>query len=510
MDDILADIVEKRRKDIDRRGASFGHAIPKTRVRPPTPFLEAAGAILEVKRASPSKGDIAPDLDAEKQALAYSRAGARAVSVLTEENFFKGSLKDLMDIAGAFAKTNARTAVLRKDFILYPEEIEISYYAGADAVLLIARILTEDVLLTCAEKCARFGMTPFIEVRSKPDALKFNKVKTVCPCATAGINSRDLKNFMIDPLVPIALKKEIDAPTVFESGILSPQCAEFVGAAGFKGILVGEAVSRNALRTESIVNAFANACKTAAENKTQNRSVAFWNNMAEKIHGSGRGENKPLVKICGITNIPDAECSINAGADILGFVFCASSPRSTNGKTVREIKNAVGGKTPFVGVITDTESAEGKEALSLAEEGALDAIQFHGIDPPPVSKCGGGSESARAADKTAFFPAVRISTEEDVKKIEEFAAAGCPRILIDAYDQDAPGGTGKRIAHELVRLAGNIRPLWLAGGITAKNLESVLLYSPELIDVSSGLEKSPGIKDHEKIAEFFEILKSAK
>ncbi len=139
MPDILSEIVEKRAQDYLTYGPTFSSTIPRQRNRPSVPFLTEKGLILEIKRASPSKGPIHLDMDPVAQALTYRAAGATAISVLTESRYFKGSLDDLREIGSVIRDV----ALLRKDFLLYPEEIEISYRAGADAVLLIARILPE-------------------------------------------------------------------------------------------------------------------------------------------------------------------------------------------------------------------------------------------------------------------------------------------------------------------------------------------------------------------------------
>ena len=120
MTDILTTIVEKRKADIKRLGVTFGFDIPEVRQRPVHPFLKQKGVILEVKRASPSKGDIAPDLNAAETARSYAKAGAAAISCLTETNYFKGTLDDLMAVCEAVPDT----AVLRKDFLLTAEEVE--------------------------------------------------------------------------------------------------------------------------------------------------------------------------------------------------------------------------------------------------------------------------------------------------------------------------------------------------------------------------------------------------
>ena len=159
-EDILAKIVRMRREDISRLGLNFGIEIPEKRRGGHTEFLGNAGAILEVKRASPSKGDIAPDLDPVALATTYAEAHAQAVSVLTEGNFFKGSLRDLIAVADLMERRRQQglhaCAVLRKDFLLFEDEIDIAYRCGADAVLLIARILDDEQLVRMAKRAQSF------------------------------------------------------------------------------------------------------------------------------------------------------------------------------------------------------------------------------------------------------------------------------------------------------------------------------------------------------------------
>ena len=175
-EDILAKIVRMRKADIERLGLNFGINIPEKRRVGHTEFLGNAGAILEVKRASPSKGDIAPDLDPIDLANTYAEAHAQAVSVLTEGNFFKGTLHDLIAVADLMELRRSQglhaCAVLRKDFLLYEDEIDIAYRCGADAVLLIARILDDEQLVKMAKRAQSFDMQAFVEVREKDDFRK--------------------------------------------------------------------------------------------------------------------------------------------------------------------------------------------------------------------------------------------------------------------------------------------------------------------------------------------------
>lgn len=208
---IVEKIVARRRIDAQARGFNFGFKIPEKRMRPVNPFMQEKGVILEVKRASPSKGDIAPDLDAVQTARKYAENGAGAISCLTEENYFKGSLQDLMDVCNALPDV----PVLRKDFLLNEEEIEIAYRCGADAVLLICGILTLEELKKMAAKCRNLGIRALVEVRTESDVHKVLELKKEYEqTIVCGVNARNLKDFSIDLLMPAMLKRNL-AGTLF-------------------------------------------------------------------------------------------------------------------------------------------------------------------------------------------------------------------------------------------------------------------------------------------------------
>ena len=503
--DILKEIVEKRKADIERLGLDFGCGVPVTRTRNVHPFIEKKGAILEIKRASPSKGDIAPDLDAAKTACQYAKAGASAISCLTEMNYFKGSLCDFMKTAAALDQLEAEghevPALLRKDFLLSADEVEVSYRAGADAVLLIARILTAQTMCEMAKKAEEIGISVLIEVRKNEDLEKLSYVMArvnhkniVC-----GVNSRDLKDFSIDMLAPCALLSEIkkiavDARVTFESGILSPDSAAFAAGAGFSAILLGEAAAKNPEEAGPFVKAF---CETS-----ENKAGKSWCDYAEKIRTRGEGA-RPLVKICGITRKENALLAAQLGADFLGFIFWKGSKRNVDADKVCEIVRAVrqgAYKCGYVGVIVNPEDEEAKAAFRLVREGILDKIQFHSCKVP-------GPSDAAFSD-IPRYGAVNIRSEEDLAKLDDLILHGQPRVLIDAQSGNAIGGTGKTVDADLVRAASKRAKLWLAGGITAENVCQIIEdFQPELIDVASGVESEPGIKDAEKLRKFFGELK---
>ena len=403
MADILTTILEKRKEDMSRLGVTFGYKIPESRQRPIHPFLPEKGVILEVKRASPSKGDIAPGLNAAETARSYTQAGAAAISCLTESNFFKGNLEDLMQVCRAVdTSASPAPAVLRKDFLLYPEEVEISYRAGADAILLIARILNEAVIIEMAKKAADLGMTCLVEVRSPADLEKLaaladavDKKFIVC-----GVNSRDLATFKIDLLKPCALLEKIrkvlgeDSRVVFESGIRTPQAAAFAGSLGFGGMLLGEAAAKAPELRSQLVKAFVEARPT--------KNAEFWHKYCNTFIKSNNvivgldptictslsakdslvkpGNDKPLIKICGLTRAEDVLFADSLGADFVGFIFAAGFARNVCGERFEKILPALKNiRAKKVAVITDPNSPEAATAARYIEEGILDCLQLHRI-----------------------------------------------------------------------------------------------------------------------------------
>lgn len=516
-EDILAKIVRMRKADIERLGLNFGIEIPEKRRVGHTEFLGNAGAILEVKRASPSKGDIAPDLDPVALATTYAEAHAQAVSVLTEGNFFKGTLRDLIAVADLMERRRKQglhtCAVLRKDFLLYEDEIDIAYRCGADAVLLIARILDDEQLVRMAKRAQSFDMQAFVEVREKDDFRKLSVVTSAlgadaAKTIVAGVNSRDLATFHTDTLIPASVRSKLPAKAVFESGVHTPADADYARSLGFTGILVGEAVAKNPALAKDVVSAF--------ESGRENARGGFWRKFAECKFGR-QEVRRPLVKICGITRVEDGMLAAELGADMLGFVF-STTKRLTTEEFVKSFSTKLRAEgnpcVPLlVGVITDPESPEGKTAIKLAREGVLDAVQLHGIEPTKSLELADDKvpELVEGTNKIGipYYCAARIGSPEDFQTVADLRTHGEPRILLDAKVEGIPGGTGKTIPENLLREKAGDIPLWLAGGITPTNVaELVGKFSPELIDVSSGVENAPGIKNSEKLKALFAALTS--
>lgn len=193
--------------------------------------------IAEIKRASPSKGDIAPDLDPAHLAAAYERGGAAALSVLTDGPFFKGSLDDLEK-----ARAACRLPVLRKDFILSGYQVYEAAAHGADAVLLIVRILAEPQLADLMALCAELSMDALVEVHAESDLETALKAGAIL----IGINNRNLASFDTDLQTATAMAGAIGPGriAVAASGISSRQDIEANLYAGISRFLIGESLVR--------------------------------------------------------------------------------------------------------------------------------------------------------------------------------------------------------------------------------------------------------------------------
>ncbi len=472
---ILDSIVARRMSRIATEGPTLGKSVPQQREVPLVPFGKAPHVICEVKRRSPSKGDISADLDPVEQAGIYVSRGITSISVLTEENYFAGSLDDLMRVKQAFPNVS----VLRKDFLLTPLDIEVSYRAGADAVLLIAAVLEKNDIELLYAKAMELGITPLVEVHDESDVAKVRSFAPIC----TGINSRNLADFSVDLIHPVALRGRIDWDTflVFESGIDGEESARFAVESGFDALLVGEAVVKKPSLIPDIISGA--AFRTGA---------GFWVNLFSR-----KRQGRPLIKICGLTNAEDVGLAVDLGADLLGFIF-APSPRQADADVVRSLGKSRPEEPGRVGVVVSAApgTIEGSErdAFALLKEGILDAIQFHGAEDP--------AECYRAA--FPYYKALRPREPAETSLIERY---GCPRVLIDAFVKGCPGGTGRRISADIVSAAGLLGPVWLAGGIDPENVAEVIRsFAPELIDASSGLESEPGKKDPEKMRRFFSAI----
>ncbi len=244
--DFLKEIVAVKKQEV----ADAKKHVPENRLgdsatikKKTRPFFENLKAskgsgvniIAEIKRASPSKGDIKPDLDPAVYATAYEEGGACAISVLTETRYFKGSSNDLK-----IARENTSLPVLRKDFLISSYQIYESSAIGADAVLLIVRILSARQLSDYLSLCNELDLDALVEINSEADL----DAATLAGARLIGINNRNLKSFKTDIQTAIRLKSllEPDQVAVAASGISSREDIDINCQFGIHNFLIGESL----------------------------------------------------------------------------------------------------------------------------------------------------------------------------------------------------------------------------------------------------------------------------
>jgi indole-3-glycerol phosphate synthase len=243
---VLDDIVAGVRTDLARRQAATSEADLRAALadvdpaRDPMPHLRAPGSsvIAEVKRRSPSKGDLAEIPDPADLARRYAAGGAAAISVLTEERRFGGSLDDLRAVRAA-----VDVPLLRKDFVVEPYQVLESRAAGADLVLLILAALDDDMARRLHDLAGELGLTVLVEVHDEAETARAVDLGA----ELVGVNARNLKTLEVDvdtfgrlaPMVPA------DRVLVAESGITTPVDVKRYVAEGARAVLVGEALVRD-------------------------------------------------------------------------------------------------------------------------------------------------------------------------------------------------------------------------------------------------------------------------
>lgn len=248
---ILDTIVETKRQEVRALKAQGPLRGPGCEVAPPRGFQSAlvnhvgVAVIAEAKKASPSKGVICPDFDPVAIACDYEAGGAQAISVLTDEQYFQGSLSYIPQVRAAVA-----LPVIRKEFIIDEIQIRQAALFGADAILLIAAILDRQQMADYQALARELGMDILVEVHDEREAVE----ALAAGSRLIGINNRNLKDFTVDLNTTFRVMAEIprDIPVVSESGIRDHQDMVRLAAEGVSAALVGESLMRLADRRQGL------------------------------------------------------------------------------------------------------------------------------------------------------------------------------------------------------------------------------------------------------------------
>jgi indole-3-glycerol phosphate synthase / phosphoribosylanthranilate isomerase len=467
---------------------------------PPRSFADAlrptsdgpARLIAEVKRASPSKGLLAERFDPVARARAYAAGGAAAISVLTEPDFFLGSLDDLSAVRAA-----VELPVLRKDFLLDPYQVYEARAAGADAVLLICALLDDAALRDLLALARSLGMEALVEAHDADEARR----AVAAGADVIGVNSRDLRTFAVDPDVVRRLRPLVPADRLFvaESGIGDVVGAARARAFGADAILVGEALMRSG----------------SPEEVAHMLSTAPGGTMARFFGATG----DPYVKICGLKTAEHARAVVQQGSDAFGLVFAPSRRQVTPDHARTLVEAARSSLVPplpagegarrrgqpasphplAIGVFVN----EPPERIAeIAATVGLDAVQLSGDESPEVC--------AAVAEATGLpvLRALRPRSLDDLPLLDEYALAGAILMLDTPASDGSYGGTGQMGDWRLAAEAARRWPIVLAGGLTPYNLaEALAAVAPRGVDVSSGVE-TDGAKDTTKIAHFLRVART--
>lgn len=454
----------------------------------------------EIKRASPSKGIISLNTCAPAQARTYALAGASVISVLTEPEWFKGSIDDLRAVRQALQGMPNRPAVLRKEFIFEEYQILEARLAGADTVLLIVKMLDEHTLTNLYRYSLSLGMEPLVEVNTAEEMV----IAVKLGAKVIGVNNRNLASFEVDLETTSRLMNQVPKDTIVcaLSGISGPKDVEGYHKNGVGAVLVGEALMRANDTTKFIADLLGSST----------------------VPTKSSDSHRLLVKICGTRTVEAASEAISAGADLVGMILIPGRKRTVSHSQAMAISKvlhkASGTTIPHEAGVSTTRAtdffanARGsisshrpllvgvfqnqplEEVLKKQKIYDLDIVQLHGDEPTEWAN---------------LIP---------VPVIKSFQP-GRPGLSRRGYHavpllDSASGGSGERLSLAAIRsvlLEDKELRIILAGGLDADNLSSVMHEIGEIgdriigVDVSSGVEED-GMQSLPKIAAFVKAAKS--
>jgi anthranilate synthase/indole-3-glycerol phosphate synthase/phosphoribosylanthranilate isomerase len=491
----------------------------------------------EFKRASPSKGDIATHLNAGEQAKKYASAGANIISVLSEQRWFNGTLDDMTEVrlATSGIPDVDRPAILRKEFTTETYQIAEAAAAGADTILLIVAVLPQHVLKRLIEFARNVvGMEPLVEVHTDLEL----DVAIEAGAKVIGVNNRNLHTFQLDlgtsqqvaaELTRRGLKfdhndKTSEYSLCALSGMSSAFDVDRYRKVGLGMCLIGESL----MRAADPAAAIASLCLHPDD---------FENASLRQVGGAYTGGTK-LVKVCGTTNSEDALKACQEGANMIGVIFVPKSKRCVTADQAKEIVEEVrkfGERTKAVEFPETTKSESplvslvGKSlALEEASRRPLVVGVFQNQSPDfikqIVAECGldlvqlHGQEGMMAASEdNCGVPAIRVvdietdpetgkATSDAVENLLQSVTSDPMAILLDTSIKGSKEGGGTGVTFDWAiaeKIQNSGLPVIIAGGLTPDNVkDAVMSVRPWGVDVSSGLEASPGKKDHEKVKKF--------
>ena len=434
--------------------------------------------ICEVKKASPSKGIIAEHFPYLEIAKEYEVAGAAAISVLTEPDFFKGDKKYLQEIA-----STVKIPVLRKDFIIDEYQIYQAKVWGASAILLICACLDVPTLTKFREIADSLGLSSLVEAHDEAEV----QMAIDCGARIIGVNNRNLKDFTVDVQNSVRLRNLVEDDVIFvsESGLETPEDIQVLRDNNIGVALMGETFMRSPNKVEKLAYLYGSTYYT------------------------------PKVKMCGISKVETIPAVVDAKPDYMGLVFTPSKRQVTvdQAKTlVEELHKQYANRynrdaeqysnqtlihQEFIKTVGIFVNETLDNLVTIATEVNLDAVQLHGDEDEAFI------QSLKERTNVEVWKAVQIRSAADA---EAWIDSSADMLLFDAYHKDERGGMGE--VFDWSCLDEFERPFMLAGGIDSTNVaRAIRTVRPYGIDISSGIE-TEGVKDDEKIKAFTNIVRT--
>lgn len=451
---VLDRILENKRSEVALRKQRVPETELRSGLRPSDRSLLDAlrkphtGFVLEVKKASPSRGLIREEFD--PLAIAHSYAPfTDAISVLTDKTFFQGGFGVLKTV-----RQHVSQPVLCKDFVVDSYQLVEARAMGADAILIMLSVVDDEFARTCIPLAEELGLDLLVEVHDEEELER----ALALDARLIGINNRSLKTLEEDlettrrlaPLVPE------DRVVVCESGIFThAQVREFRGMVD--AFLIGTSLMMRPDLDDAI------------------REIIFG-----------------PVKVCGLTNLEDARHVHEAGATWGGVILTEKSRRRVSRETARELIENV--PLRWAGVFVEQDA---EEIAGIASELKLQAVQVHrDRDDAALRELAG-----LLPEDCELWAVIRVSDS-----MNPIAGVPATRVLLDTYSPEAHGGTGERFDWSLLEGA-DLSAVVLAGGLNPDIASEADTMGASILDVNSGVELEPGRKDVEKLRIFFAQLR---
>lgn len=464
--------------------------------------------ICEVKKASPSKGIIAEDFPYLEIAKEYEMAGAAAISVLTEPDFFLGSPQYLQEIAEV-----VQIPVLRKDFIIDEYQIYEAKLWGASAILLIAAILNDETM-ACFHKLAdSLSLSCLVEAHDETEVLRAVNIGA----RIIGVNNRNLKDFTVDVNNSIRLRKLVDDSVIFvsESGLDTAADIQRLRDNKIHAALMGESFMRTNDKVAKLAELYGPIrSKCSIHNNTERDRLGTEDTSnievpsAPTIDEATQSSYEVKVKFCGIIQEDTVPVLLETQPDYVGFVFAPSKRQVTVEqaqsitKSLQDSVNPTSGNKccSRVGVFVNETI---RTIVEIAKAVPLSVVQLHGDETIAYIESLRIHLEEEQLGFIQIWKAVQVQTKEDIMQWEQAPIDG---LVVDACSKTTRGGTGQTVDWSL--LEGIQMPYYLAGGIGLHNVaRAIRRLQPYGLDMSSSLETN-GQKDDTTIRTMSQLIKT--